>query len=150
MRNLLFLIMLLILLPLGYITYLNKRPVKVLATYESYSVLDILVNDLPYSTEKKIQWWHNNKSIILKKKNIKEAYDGGPKYYVFFEFDGEYKEEGKEDRLCFDEVPPPKNCIDKKRLMSASLNINKQWIYSIGDKSYKLNSNGKITENSKE
>ncbi|AML59334.1 putative membrane protein [Serratia rubidaea] len=36
---------------------------------------------------------------------------------TFWLFGDGYQEEGKYDRLCFDDMPTKKNCIDKNLLM---------------------------------
>ncbi|WP_341844372.1 DUF943 family protein [Kosakonia oryziphila] len=57
-----------------------------------------------------------NQNKILKKYNIPTG-DKTPVLIVIYAFGDGYQEEGKEDRPCFSDIKPPKNCIDKNILM---------------------------------
>ncbi|MBP2169594.1 hypothetical protein J2125_002786 [Erwinia toletana] len=95
-----------------------SRPVKVVDVHMTNYSATILVDHLPVTDIQRIEWWKENKAEILSKYKIPlENTYGDLSYYVMAFGDG-YKELGKEDRLCFDDIPPPKNCIDKERLLT--------------------------------
>lgn len=104
----------------GAYVCLNNRSVRVIAVHHNPYTVEILVDNLPLSAMSRITWWKNNRSDILSKSNIIASERGGPDYITVFAFGDGYQEEGKEDRLCFDDVKPQKNCIDKNILMTIS------------------------------
>ncbi|PIF13658.1 DUF943 family protein [Candidatus Pantoea floridensis] len=129
-----------------YLLYLNRKPVDIIAVHSNDTVVDILVRDLPLSSKASIEWWTRNRLNILSKNNIKPAEQGGPEYFVFFKFDGKYKELEDKDRLCFDDIPSPQNCIDKHRLMSVSPNREKNTIYRFSHSAFIQSVDGKLSE----
>lgn len=74
---------------------------------------------LPLSDSAIINWWQKNQSSIREKYHISAA-EAGPLFMTIYAFGDGYKEEGQEDRLYFDGVKPPRNCIDKNIFMSVN------------------------------
>lgn len=97
--------------------YINRQDVIVIGTHYNGHSAEVLVDRLPFSDAAKIYWWEKNQDAIRSKYHI-PAGDAGPFLIVVYAFGEGYKEEGKEDRRCFDDVKPPRNCIDKNMLMS--------------------------------
>lgn len=66
---------------------------------------------------------------------------------IFWLFGEGYKEEGKYDRLCFDDMPPPKRCIEKEAIFAVEKSTNLGTIFTVyngGD--YRLNNKGTVVE----
>lgn len=120
--------------------YLEYRKVTVIATYRSGESLAIIVDHLPFSASGSIDWWLKNKSKVLSQLTDK------PIYVTFFAYGDGYQEMGKEDRLCFNELSPPKNCIDKNILMSVSRMRNGDLRFGFDDSAYVRAKDGRIAK----
>ncbi len=97
--------------------YFNKdQKVTVVNSYYDGSTARIIVDSLPFTDAKKIDWWQHNQDEIRRKYHIPTGAQG-PFLITIYAFGDGYQEEGKEDRLCFPNVEPPRNCIDKNILM---------------------------------
>jgi hypothetical protein len=130
--------------------YLNGREVKVIDVHLTpYSVV-IIVNHLPLSTSTSIDWWLKNKSAIYSKYKILPSDAGGPESITFFAFGEGYQELGQEDRLCFADMKPPQNCIDKGILMQVSRTRDGDTQFRRHRNTYLMTQDGKITEVSKD
>ncbi len=115
MRKLVILSLAIALCIIGYLCTV-KANVSIIAAHYDGSTAQIIVNQLPLTDSKKINWWHRNQNEILEKYNIPTG-DKIPFLIVIYAFGDGYQVEGKKDRLCFSDIKPPKNCIDKKVLM---------------------------------
>ena len=102
---------------IGYL-YFDERPVKIIAVHKTDYDAVIIVDRLPYLDKKKIAWWIKNKNDILQRYSISDEGKNGPIEYSIFPFGDGYQPLGKEDRLCFDDMAEPNNCIDKGWLMA--------------------------------
>ncbi|WP_276308270.1 DUF943 family protein [Mixta theicola] len=73
--------------------------------------------------------------------------DGSGDYSIaVWRFGDGYKELGKYDRLCFDDMPPPKNCIEKDRLMYITLTRDGEVSYWLNDTRYIQKADGELVE----
>lgn len=115
MRKLVIFLLAVVLCIIGYL-FTVKPDVSVIGAHYDGSTAQIIVNKLPFTDSKKINWWQKNKNEILKKYNIPTG-DKIPFLIVIYAFGDGYQIEDKKDRLCFSDIKPPKNCIDKKILM---------------------------------
>lgn len=115
MRKLVILSLAIALCIIGYL-FTVKPNVSIIAAHYDGSTAQIIVNKLPSTDSNKINWWQRNQNEILEKYNIPTG-DKIPFLIVIYAFGDGYQVEGKEDRLCFSDIKPPKNCIDKKILM---------------------------------
>ncbi|EKA9349855.1 DUF943 family protein [Cronobacter sakazakii] len=106
---------------------LNHKEVQVIGVHSGEFTAQILVNDLPLSSSAKIDWWIKNSKPLLDKYHLNDK-----DIYIFAWGNG-YQEEGKADRLCFADVAPPRNCIDKNILMSVSKTRSGKTEYRIDD-----------------
>ena len=97
--------------------YINRQDVVVIDTHYNGHTAQVLVDRLPFTDSAKILWWDKNQDEIRQKYHIPTG-DAGPFLITVYAFGDGYKEEGEEDRRCFEEVKPPRNCIDKNILMS--------------------------------
>ncbi|KGT95100.1 membrane protein [Erwinia typographi] len=136
----------LVIIVTGSYLYLNRRDVRVIAAHHGEYTAQILVDRLPLSKSDSIAWWIENKSEILSKYHIVPDEDGGPKFITIFAFGKGYQEPSQEDRLCFEDVTPPKNCIDKDILMAVHVTRNGDTKFSFKYSSYLLTKEGKITK----
>ncbi|SQA96853.1 Enterobacterial putative membrane protein (DUF943) [Cedecea neteri] len=55
-----------------------------------------------------------------------------------------YKEEGKYDRLCFNDMPPPLNCIEKDKAFTVSTDRHNNVFFGVHDGKYYINDKGKM------
>ncbi|WP_016671583.1 DUF943 family protein, partial [Yersinia pestis] len=69
---------------------------------------------------------------------------------IFWDFGDGYKEEGKYDRRCFDDMKTSKNCIDKNKVFSVENDRDKDILFSVYDGMYRLEKNGKIVKMKRE
>ncbi|BAN98938.1 hypothetical protein E05_41720 [Plautia stali symbiont] len=97
--------------------------------HHSDGITDILVNDLPHSQQKAIAWWQSNRRTILAEYQIPAIDNVKFNSISFFKFGKGYQELGKKDRLCFEDMAPPRNCIDKLLLMSVSVTRERNFLY---------------------
>lgn len=102
----------------GFVVYSlsGDNAVAVMGAHYDGSTARILVNRLPFTESAKIDWWTHNQRKIREKCHIPSGH-GGPFLITVYAFGEGYKEEKNEDRLCFNDITPPKNCIDKNILM---------------------------------
>lgn len=115
MRKLVILSLAIALCFIGYL-FTVKSNVSIIAAHYDGSTAQIIVNKLPLTDSNKINWWQRNQNEILENYNIPTG-DKIPFLIVIYAFGDGYQVEAKEDRLCFSDIKPPKNCIDKKILM---------------------------------
>ncbi|AUX74505.1 DUF943 family protein [Erwinia pyrifoliae] len=108
-------VILLLLIFAGYLI-IRKQHISVVDAHYDGNTAQVIVDELPFLKSYKIEWWNENKESIMKKYNIPTG-DKIPFLIVIYAFGDGYQVEDKEDRLCFSDIKPPKNCIDKKILM---------------------------------
>ncbi|MCX8956765.1 DUF943 family protein [Erwinia psidii] len=107
-----------ILVVTGFYFFINdKRTVKVIDAHYDGSTAQVIVDRLPFTESDKINWWQSNQGEIRKKYHIPTG-GSGPFLIFIYGFGKGYQEEGKKDRACFEDIPSPKNCIDKDILMT--------------------------------
>lgn len=116
MRKLTIMLLIILVCVLFYLLYGNRN-VSVIDAHYDGSTSQIIVDKLPLTEAEKIGWWQKNQHSVLEKYNIPTD-DKSPFLIVIYAFGNGYQVEGKEDRLCFPDITPPKNCIDKNILMT--------------------------------
>ena len=129
MKKVIFLLIIIIGGSLIYFRPFSPQHVQVIAVHHSDGVIDVLVDGLPASQLNAIKWWQTNKQAILAKYKIPITNNDLIKSVTFFKFGKGYQEQEEKDRLCFDDMPPPRNCIDKLRLMSVSVMRDDSYLY---------------------
>lgn len=122
MRRLLVSVILLLLIFAGYLI-IRKPHVSVIDAHYDGNTAQVIVDKLPFLKSKKIEWWNENKENIMEKYNIPSCINT-PFQITIYAFGDGYKEEEEEDRRCFPDIKPPKNCIDKNIIMSISRTRN--------------------------
>ncbi len=138
--------MLVVVFFVGCLLWLWYRPVEVIAVHQRCNSSTILVKDYPVTDKGKIEWWLKNKNMFQTKYNFPKPDESGIYNVVFWDFGEGYKEESKYDRLCFDDMPPPKNCIDKNKLMIISHSKDNVTQFTVGNEYYILQDNGLIVK----
>ncbi|EGT5712671.1 DUF943 family protein [Cronobacter dublinensis subsp. dublinensis] len=122
------------------LNYLNHDNVAIEGIHHGQFTAQILVNDLSLSSSAKIDWWIKNGKALAEKYSL-----NGKDISVDVWGDG-YQEEGKADRLCFADIAPPRNCIDKNIMMSVSQTRSGNTEYRIDDDIYLQTADGKIQQ----
>ncbi len=111
------LLSLLLISALIYFLWMEFKPVKIIAIHQQDNFSDVLVNNFPITDNGKIAWWMKNKNMLSDKYKIPKPASDGFFTITFWDFGDGYQEEGKYDRLCFDDMKTAENCIDKNSLM---------------------------------
>ncbi|MHC5175099.1 DUF943 family protein [Serratia rhizosphaerae] len=131
---------------LGYVLWLLLCPVEIVAVHENRHFSSVLVNNFPLTTKGKIDWWLQNKEMLKERYDIpKPAYYGDFSVNFWLFGDG-YKEEGKYDRRCFDDMKTKVNCIEKNIVFSVSKSENLGVIFVVENGIYRIDKNGKIAK----
>lgn len=130
--------------------YLNREDVKVIDGHGNKWTASVIVDRLPLSESKKIQWWLRNQENITAKYHFKPDNPAGRLSYYIYSFGDGYQAEENEDRLCFDDMTPPKNCIDKKLLMVVSNTRNGDTEFRFDNAVYIRNKEGRVYQSEEE
>ncbi len=135
-------------LALGFFFVKKPAPVEVMAVDKTPNTVLIAVKRLPYSAKSKLSWWLDNKSLLISKYKLDFTKPNEqPSIYIYDVSDGFKKEEMK-DRLCFDSVSLPNNCIDKNIAMVISQLRNGEIKLTIDDDVFIQDKSGKIVKQS--
>ncbi|WP_312121160.1 DUF943 family protein [Kosakonia cowanii] len=116
-------------------------PVKIIAIHKDNYAPVVVVDRLPLSDAKKITWWRDESKNILANEDDAQIHNRALNYYIY-RFGEGYQESGKEDRLCFDDMKEPKNCLDKDILMIVRYRKNGDIQFDIDDDAYILRQSG--------
>ncbi|MGE1562550.1 DUF943 family protein [Pantoea septica] len=131
---------------LSYWIWLCLRPVEIVAVHQENNYSDVLVRSFPPTDKGKISWCLENKNMLKEKYGIPKPDSEGLFTVIFWYFGDSYKEEGKYDRRCFEDMKPPKNCIEKNRVFSVSDSENMGLSFTTHDEIYRMRKNGKIVK----
>ncbi|WP_434747211.1 DUF943 family protein [Pantoea sp. Lu_F5_004] len=131
---------------LSYWLWVFLRPVEIIDVHHRCSGFsDVLVASFPPTDKGKINWWLKNKDMLKDKYGIPNPDSEGYFYVTFWLFGEGYKEEGKYDRLCFDDMKTKVNCIEKDAVFSVDKSRNMGVIFTVYDgDDYRLDHNGYI------
>ncbi|CAI1515432.1 Enterobacterial putative membrane protein (DUF943) [Serratia quinivorans] len=127
-----------------YFIWLSNRTVEIVDIHQRNNYSDVLVTNFPFTDKGKINWWMENKDRLKTMYNIPKAAPYGLFTIVFWDFGEGYKEEGKYDRRCFDDMKTKFNCIDKNRIFSVENNKKNDTFFTVHDGIYRMNENGNI------
>ena len=130
----------------GCLLWLGFRPMKIISVHQMKYYSIVLVEDYPFTDKGKINWWQKNKSILKAKYDIPQPEADGSYNVILWDFDEGYKEDDGYDRLCFDDMKPPKNCVDKNALMTVSRDKYNVTDFTLDDGVYVLQDNGLIVK----
>ncbi|WP_442801099.1 DUF943 family protein [Serratia rubidaea] len=129
-----------------YVSWLLLRPVDIVATHENRHFSSVLVNNFPLTTKGKIEWWLQNKDMLKERYDIPKPASYGNFSVSFWLFGDGYKEEGKYDRLCFDDMKTNINCIEKDIVFSVSKSKNLGVVFIVDNGIYRIDKNGRIVK----
>ncbi|MGV3345411.1 DUF943 family protein [Enterobacteriaceae bacterium LUAb1] len=129
---------------LGYLLWSSLRPVEIIAVHEEDEFSDVLVKHFPFTDKGKINWWLNNKDMLKNKYHIPVPASDGLFSITFWDFGEGYKEEGKYDRRCFDDMKTTKNCIDKNAVFAVRNKRNNDIVFTVYDGTYLMKKQGEI------
>lgn len=130
----------------GYLLWLWYRPVKVVAVHQDGNYSDVLVKEYPFTDAGKIKWWLKNKAMLKQKYNIPRPGEDGRYHVMLWGFGDGYKEGDGYDSLCFEDMPPPVNCIDKNKLIMIGHNENSATKFTVSGGIYVLQDNGGVVK----
>lgn len=120
------------------------RPVEIVAVHQVGNFSDVLVNNFPLTNKGKIDWWLANKSMLKDRYDIPKPASYGAFTIVFWDFGDGYMEEGKYDRRCFEDMPPPVNCIEKNKEFTVKTGRDDEILFGLHDGLYHLKKDGEI------
>lgn len=132
---------------LSYFLWLSLRPVEVVAVHQRRNYSDVLVKNFPLTEQGKINWWLKNKKMLKDMYNIPKPAQDGFFSVIFWYFGDGYKETDGYDRLCFDDMKPPINCIDKDSLIMVNNSKNTGLYFILDSGTYRINDSGNIVKN---
>ncbi|WP_313574926.1 DUF943 family protein [Pseudescherichia sp.] len=128
----------------GFYPWRENSAVNVINIHQAKYTAEIVVDRLPLTERSRIKWWVGNRKEIEGKYRIVSFENGGPDYITIYKFGDGYKKEGKEDRLCFDDMDTETNCIDKDILMTISRTREGLERFTFSDSSYVISGDGVI------
>ncbi|MDX5628284.1 MULTISPECIES: DUF943 family protein [unclassified Brenneria] len=120
-----------------------SRPVKIVAIHQRNNFSDVLVLNFPLTNRGKIDWWLKHKDMLKEQYAIPKRSSYGSFNITFWDFGEGYKE-GEYDRLCFEDMPAQKNCIEKQRFFSIHDNGRGDITFKTSSQLYKQQPDGKI------
>ncbi len=127
-----------------YTLWLSFRPVEIIAVHQRNSYSDVLVSNFPFTNKGKIDWWLKNKEMLKTKYDIPKPSSYGSSSIVFWLFNDGYKEEGKYDRLCFNDMATKVNCIDKNTVLTVGNSKRYGTRFTLSDGIYRVDENGRV------
>ncbi|NIG79469.1 DUF943 family protein [Klebsiella sp. Ap-873] len=128
----------------GYLLWQSLRTVEIVAVHQRNAYSDVLVKNFPFTKKGKINWWLENKEMLKAKYDIPRPASYGGYTIIFWLFGEGYKEEGKYDRLCFDDMETKVNCIDKDSVFRISNSKNTGLEITVNGSVYRLEENGNL------
>lgn len=128
----------------GTTLWLWCRTMKIVAVHQMKYYSIVLVEDYPFTDKGKIEWWLKNKSMMKTKYATHQPEADGSYNVILWDFDEGYKEDDGYDSLCFDDMKPPLNCVDKNALMTISRDKYSVTDFTVDDGVYVLQDNGLI------
>ncbi|CAI2013245.1 DUF943 family protein [Serratia plymuthica] len=135
---------------LGYVLWLSLSPVEIVAVHKDGEFGSVLVKNFPFTDKGKINWWLNNKEMLKEKYKIPEPAPDGFFAITFWDFGEGYKEEGKYDRRCFDDMKTKFNCIDKNSIIMVRYSKNTGMSFILDRGTYHIKENGEIIKSKPE
>ncbi|WP_202303462.1 DUF943 family protein [Dryocola clanedunensis] len=131
----------------GYLLWFLLRPVDIIAVHHSEnSFTSVLIRHYPFTDKGKIQWWLENQGRLKEKYGIPKTDNDGFFEVIFWDFGEGYKETDGYDRLCFTDMRPSLNCIEKNKVFAVWNNKNKDIFLGVDDGFYRIDENGKMVK----
>lgn len=128
----------------GYFLFQELRPVEIIAVHQDENFSSVLVKNFPLTDKGKINWWLHNKEMLKSRYNIPIPASYGNFSVVFWLFGDGYKEAGKYDRRCFNDMNTKINCIEKEAVFSVKRFGFREINFATYNGNYRLNRNNEI------
>ena len=124
---------------------INLRTPEIKAVHLEGHAARILLKNPPFTAREALAWWQENQTRLKSHYDIPQEDSDGVFYISVWDFADGYKEEGRKDRLCFEDMPGPRNCIDKNWVMTISRARNTKQIYvEAGDSTWVQDATGEF------
>lgn len=130
---------------LGYFFWRSLQPVEIIAIHQRENYSDVLVKNFPFTDQGKINWWLANKDKLKENDGIPKSDSDGFFTIIFWNFGDGYKEAGKYDRMCFDDLKEKSNCIDKNKELTVENDRDNDILFTVSSGMYRMKKNGDIT-----
>ena len=135
----------------GYCLWVAFRPVEIVAVHHrTNGFSSVLVRNFPLTDRGKITWWLKNKAMLKEKYDLPKSAKDGDFTVTFWLFGDGYKEGDGYDSLCFEDMKPPVNCIDKNKVFTAENDRNRGVLFVVKNGVYRINENDKIVKKNSE
>ncbi|MBT0723953.1 DUF943 family protein [Rosenbergiella sp. S61] len=132
----------------SYSLWLPLRPVDIIAVHHrGHGSSAVLVKNFPFTDKGKMSWWLKNKDVLKDKHKIPSPASDGSFVVVFWDFGDGYKETDGYDNLCFNDMKPPMNCIEKNSLLMVRNSENTGSYFVLDSGTYRMNNKGDIVKN---
>lgn len=132
---------------MAYLFWRSLLPVDIVGVHQEDNYSSVLVRNFPITDKGKIEWWLENKDMLKSRYGIPKPASYGGYDVTFWLFGDGYKEEGKYDRLCFNDMKGPVNCIEKNAIFSVDNSPNLGTVFTVYDGGdYRFDKNGKLIE----
>lgn len=129
-----------------YFLWVFLRPVEIVAVHQDGNYSYVLVKNFPLTEKGKIHWWLMNKDMLKQHYDIPKPASYGAFTIEFWDFADGYLEEGKYDRLCFTDMKPPVNCIEKNQEFTVGKGLDNDIYFGVDDGIYRMKENGEMTK----
>jgi len=130
----------------AYTAGIYPRPVKIIAVHDNGTFSSVLVKTFPFTDKQKINWWFQNKGMFKEKYGIPKSDPDGSYTVIFWDFGDGYKEDDGYDRLCFKDMKPPINCIDKNSFMLVKHGKKSGMAFWADDGIYRVKESGEMVK----
>ena len=104
----------------GIISCLSLRPVEIIAIHTEGRFSDVLLKNPPLTESGMIRWWQDNRVQLKHQYNLPQTDENGNFTMIFWDLAGGLKPEKIDDSICFPQLKPPANCIDKNKRLWVS------------------------------
>ncbi|WP_426447820.1 DUF943 family protein [Siccibacter colletis] len=118
-----------ILTALTLLIWIALRTPAIKAIHRESYFTSVLIENPPLTARGALTWWRENQTMLKAQYHIPQEDSDRVFYLSVWDFADGYKEEEDKDRLCFDDMPAPRNCIDKNWIMTVSRARNNKRIY---------------------
>lgn len=128
----------------GIITWHYMREVEIIATHTEGVFSDILLKHPPLTNRGMIRWWQDNQVRLKEQYNLPKTDENGDFEMIFWDLAGGLKPEVIDDSICFPELKPPANCIDKNKRLWVSHSRNRGLTVVVSNGYYQVKEDGRL------
>ena len=109
----------------GFIIWLCLHPVEIIATKLHGLFSHVLLKNPPLTESGMVRWWQGNRERLKQQYNLPQTDENGNYEMIFWDLAGGLKPEKIDDSICFPQLKPPANCIDKNKRLWVSNSQNR-------------------------